>query len=124
MQGLKFASPNIDGSMSAVQWTDNPARIIWWWLTERRGIDPADIDPTYYNASLMLSDRNINSGDLDIPSDEVVKRYTINGTVSSGDSPASIESQMSAAMHGHIMYWDGRYIIRAGGERSRTLMIE
>lgn len=94
------------------EFTSNAADFWYWWMTERRGIDPMDIDEASFLAARTLCGQT--SG---VYTDSTRQRYEVNGVVSSGDSPAEVEDQLAHALAGGYVEYDGRFVLRPGSDR-------
>ena len=121
VKGLKIGAKRNPNS-GAKTWTENAAIIRKWWLTERRGINWRDINNAYYNAAVQRCDTTIDISNLDnfdsTAMQSNLKRYTVNGIISSGDDVVRIEEDMDYAWDGSVVSWDGEYLFRPGGDRT------
>lgn len=106
-----------------VAWTDNPADVRRWWLTERRGVPDSRIHTGDYLASRALCNSTVNYTDANSHT-VALKRYTFNGVITSADSPTRVEAQMNWDMNGIAPIVDGEHRIRAGGERPQAVLID
>lgn len=88
-------------------WSQNPALAIRDYLTgEMCGVDAADIPAADIITAANVCDEDIGG---------VVKRYTINGTVSADQDPAKTLEQLAQSMAGGIVkttwaMWAGKYV--------------
>ena len=121
VKGLKIGAKRNPNS-GAKTWTENAAIIRKWWLTERRGINWRDINNAYYNAAVQRCNTTIDISNLDnfdsTAMQSNLKRYTVNGIISSGDDVVRIEEDMDYAWDGSVVSWDGEYLFRPGGDRT------
>ena len=122
IRGLKIQYPTGAATLSAPEYTTNAAKVIAWWLMERRGVEAENIDLSYLNSAIAKCDETISiSGSSDYPGS--VKRYQVNGTISAADNPVQVESQLDIAINGSVVEWDGKHYIRPGAEQSVKLTI-
>jgi len=132
MRGIKVSYPVADATapsgrrLTEPAWTDNAAVLRYWYLTERRGLDPDAIDLTYFDAARRLCDTDLQLTEAsnyhsDYP--ESVKRYTINGSVTSGDSAAALDNQFDFAWQGFVVEHGGRFLFRPGADQPVRFLI-
>ena len=123
MRGLKVQYPikdvNAPGGrrLTDPEWTDNAAILRYWYLTERRNIAPELIDIDYFESARRLCDEDLNLSSAqgytaDYP--DSVKRYTINGSVTSGGSASALDAQFDFAWQGFVVEANGNLLFRPG----------
>ena len=123
VKGLEFTWPG----QTSPTWTENAAAIRWWWMTARRGIPQSAIDIPSVTAAIAACGaavRNAPAG-VDVPADypEHNARYTINGTIESGDDASTIEQHMDFAWQGYAVEVGGVHYFRPGVSRAAAATI-
>ena len=109
VRGIEFAWPaDTTGNKTPVQWTDNAAALLWWYLTTRLAVEEADIDLAAFRAAYAKCEEAMPGGG---------KRYTVNGILKADDDPATVIRELMAAMAGTLVLYDGKFFIHAGAER-------
>ena len=132
LRGIKVSYPVADTTASngrrltAPAWTDNAAVLRYWYLTERRNIAPELIDLEHFNSARLLCDEELSLANApgytaDYP--DSVKRYTINGAVTSGDSAAALDAQMDFAWQGFVVEAGGNLLFRPGSNQPSRFRI-
>jgi len=134
LRGLKVSYPIADSNapngrrLTAPAWTRNAAILRYWYLTARRDVDPLLIDIDYFTRARLLCDENLQlTTQTGYRSDypESVKRYTIDGSVTSGDSAAQLDVQFDFAWQGFVVESSGNLLFRPGtDEVSRFTITE
>ena len=121
IKGIKVAlpGPGETGEMPPV-WTNNAADIRYWWYRVRRGFPEEAIDRAAYRAARIVCARQVSrTEDTTITQPQ----YTIDGTITSEDDAAEIESLMDFAWQGSAVEVDGKIRFLPGAVRTSTLTI-
>ena len=116
IRGQRITHPDPDASTGSVtRWTNNAAAVRYWWHTQRRGIPTAAIDRAAFVSAYQACEERITPSLPDVwPSDEPpdwaedtetlsFRRYSIDGVVTSGESPADIEAGFDDAWQGFVV---------------------
>lgn len=123
VRGLKVRYPVADMNapnnrrLTAPAWTRNAAILRYWYLTERRNVDPLLIDIDYFTAARLVCDEDLQlteQSGYHMQYPETVKRYTIDGAITSGDSAASVDAQFDFAWQGFVVESSGNLLFRPG----------
>ena len=101
-------------------WTNNAAAIRYWWLTERRGFKPAEIDAASFRAAFALCGANVT---LNLPPEyreynPTGIRYGYDGTIRSSDPVAEVEKEMDFGWQGFAVEYGGMVYFRPGADRT------
>ena len=115
-------------------WTANAAAVRWWWLTERRGVDPALIDLEAFRAAYELCEETLyyslppslvapKTGETWTPYQTVSKRYEIHGAIFSTDPKVRVEEAMNRAWAGGVNLVDGVFAFEPGRRREPSWLI-
>ena len=111
VQGLKFTNP----ALTTPTFTNNPADVWYWWLTERRGIPADEIDETEFLAARATCNTQILSNTR--------RKYTCNGWIDADDDAVSVEAALGLSMAGSVVEHMGMHVIRPGVDRPSTLTL-
>ena len=130
VRGIRVTFPEPEASSGfRTEWTDNAAAIRYWWHRERRGIPAESIDRDSFVAAWRVCEKRI------VPSlpeswpggeapewaqDESVlsfRKYSANGVVTSGESPAAIEASLDDAWQGFVVEEGGKLRYFPGSDR-------
>ena len=100
-----------DPRTGQVAWSDNPALIIAWYLTQPFGLrcEPEEIDQPSLIAAANICDELIA-----LRNGSSEKRYTCNGTWTLDETPSSVLDKLKACMDGGLIYSGGIWYIFAG----------
>ena len=113
VKGIKITWPGQPVAM----WTENAAALRYWWETERRGRNPADIHVGDFTAAYELCQQTINVSGLPAEYkayEETTARYKVNGIVTAGDDVGQVEDQFDAAWAGEVIEVGGQLRFRPG----------
>lgn len=110
VEGLKFTWPG----QATAAWTENAAAVWYWWLTARRGLPPATVDPTAFAAAYAVCNKDVFNH----------LRYSVNGTITAEDQPEAIEEALAFAFQGAAVEWNGTYLLRPGVDRPSAATID
>lgn len=115
VKGKKVFDPREGGhdydDESTWAWSDNPALCLRDYLTDTYlglGVPNADIDDTLLSAAANVCDEVVS-----IPS-STQARYSCNGVVHCGQTPAQIIQSLLVSMQGTMIYREGKFRIYAG----------
>lgn len=132
VRGLKIRTPIADPTMpngrgeTEPTWTRNAAAIRYWYLTQRRNIDSSLIDLDSYTAASLLCDDDLQlteQSGYHSQYPESVKRYTIDGSITSGDSAAQLDAQFDFAWQGFVVESSGMLHFRPGADMESRFTI-
>ena len=101
-------------------WSNNPALIIAWYLTQDFGLRCAweEIDQPSLIAAANVCDELIS-----LRSGASEKRYTCNGTWTLDETPSSVLDKLKACMDGGLIYSGGIWYIFAGATVAPTYVL-
>ena len=132
VKGLRVQYPVADTNapngrrLTAPEWTDNAAILRYWFLTQRREVNPLRIDLTYFTAARLKCDELMmlsQAAEYREEYPESVRRYTINGVVNSNDSAQALERQFDLCWQGEAVQWNGGFLFRPGTEMPSKITI-
>ena len=102
VQGLKLTWPG----QTTPTWTDNAAVVLFWFLTERLGIDEDSIDAGAFATAYAACEAAVGGE----------RRYSVNGIFSADDGADAIDDILQA-MQGELVMRGGKFFIYAGVQR-------
>ena len=113
------ATPILVESPQTLQWTNNAARLRYWFMRNRRQIPIELIDADYYVAAVERCDEQLsllhNVGYVErYPA--TIRYYTIDGVLSADDRVEAAERQFDLCWNGKVVEWDGKFLFRPGAE--------
>ena len=132
IRGLRITYPYQESPQKPVkmktEWTDNAAAIRYWWHTVRRDIPANTIDVDSFISAYKICDFLINpdlkefwggtkpewTKDHDTTA---FKRYNINGVLTSGNNPASVEAEFDDHWQGMAVEDGGKLYYYPGSNR-------
>ena len=85
--------------------TNNAAAVRWWWLTERRGIDPALIDEQSVRDAVTRCGETV---DVNVAGHDGLERFIDVPVTPSGASPAGWVTTLPTAASDEVVWWSGR----------------
>lgn len=105
-----------DPRTSTTAWSDNPALCVRDYLTSDYGLSqPSDrIDNTLVNAAANICDQTV----------EGEKRYTCNGSFTTGLEPSDIVTNLLTSMGGLLWYGQGKWRMKASAWTTPTVTFD
>ena len=100
VRGIKISWP---GQVDPI-FTNNAAAVRWWWLTERRGIDPALIDQQSVTDAVARCGSVIS---VDLAGNEGLERFLTVPDTPSGATPAGWSTTLPTAGSDEVIWWSG-----------------
>ena len=117
VRGLKLTWPG----QTVPVWTESAAAIRYWWLTERCGVDAAQIDTASVLAAHRLCSERVQFTLPDAYSeagyDGASSRYPINGVLLATDTPESTAAEFDFCWQGSVVEANARLYFRPGADR-------
>ena len=100
----------LNANTQATEWTQNSAYILRDYLTSSYGlgVDATEIDDTLFVAAANICDENVS-----LSAGGTEKRYTTNGSFTTGSKPKDVIDALTRAMGGTIWYAQGKWRVRA-----------
>ena len=100
VRGIKINWP---GQTDAI-FTNNAAAIRWWWLTQRRGVDPALIDEQSVKDAVARCAATV---DVDLAGHDGLERFLDVPDKPTGETPAGWSTTLPTAATGEMIWWSG-----------------
>ena len=100
VRGIKIAWP---GQADPI-FTNNAAAIRYWWLTERRGVDPALIDEQSVKDAVTRCGETI---DVDVAGNTGLERFLTAPDTPDGATPTGWSTTIPTADSDEIIWWSG-----------------
>ena len=112
VRGMKIQTPLDD----APRFTKSAADFWYWWMTERRGIPPDEIDLDAFRAAREVCDQPFFANNT--------PRYEVGCVVRSDDSPEKIQDEIDYAIAGSTLEHDGLQVLLPGVDRPVSMVID
>ncbi len=111
-----------DPRSATTAWSDNAALCIADWLRSDEGMRAAsaEVPDSEITAAANICDETVV---LNLAGTETQKRYTINSSWTSEQSPRDVLADMCQAMGGRAVWTQGRWLVRPGAYRTPTVTI-
>lgn len=118
VRGKKVRDPRT----GTTAWTDNAALCIADWLQSDEGMraSGAEVPDSEISAAANICDETVT---LNLAGTETQKRYTVNSSWTSEQSPRDVLADMCQAMGGRAVWTQGRWLVRPGAYRTPTVTI-
>lgn len=118
VQGKKLYDPRT----ATTGFSSNAALVIYDYLTNARyglGLSSSEIDTTAFNAAANICDE-----DVSLAAGGTENRYEAHGTFETSQTPEDILNKMLTAMHGKLIYTNGKWVVVAGAYSTPTITLD
>lgn len=118
VQGKKLYDPRT----TTTGFSSNAALVVYDYLTDTRyglGLSGSEIDTTAINAAANICDEDIN-----LAAGGTENRYEAHGTFETSQTPEVILNKILTAMHGKLIYTNGKWVVLAGAYNTPTITLD
>jgi hypothetical protein len=118
VQGKKL----YDTRTATTAYSSNAALVIYDYLTNARyglGLSSSEIDTTSFNTAANICDEDVN-----LAGGGTENRYEAHGTFDTSMTPEDILNKIITAMHGKLIYTNGRWTVIAGAYNTPTITLD